>query len=875
MRKKNCTLGIYSGNTDEMVKYVYLPREIVIDILTRLPAKVVGQCKCICKHWRTLIEDPMFAELHHNRAKCRPDSCYLLISFSPAINFDKIDFFAVGYEGGSAQRLLTFPTQAEGWYHIRHIKQSVNGLICGYLTKPRTIFIVNPTTKEVVTLPRSSMPTGNCPYSFHHRSAFGFDPSTKQYKVFNISPNLHPSANEEFPEYSYYQYEIFTLGTHSWRKIDAVPPSPHFPFGFGGICVNGVIHWTSTSRKPSSTIDKEVIVAFDLKDEKFRVIPLPEGPSVMPRLRELGGHLAACEDYPENVPEEVWILEDYENWVWVKVIITPPRDFDIADGFLTNGAIQTGDILLHTPPESCSFPTSVGIYYYDWKKSSVRRIDITGLPLSEFIDPRVLTCNNLISFRFTGSEKRSSVWWEVGVKTAVVNGGASWGFPAVVAVRPLLEFSANHLFSTWTLPNQAPLLEVCSWNLKPNAMRKKKCTRGISSGNTGEMVNDVYLPHEIVIDILTRLPARVVGQCKCICKHWRALIEDPTFAELHHNRAKCRPDSCYLVISFSPAINFDKIDFFSVGYEGGSAQRLFTFPIQEKGWYHIKQSVNGLICGYLIKPRTIFIVNPTTKEVVTLPQSSMSTGIFRFFGHPRLSFGFDPSTKQYKVLNVSPNLHPSATKRYKVFNVSPNLHPSANTEFAEYSYQYEIFTLGTHSWRKIDVVPPPPHFPFGFGGICVNGVIHWRSTSMKPSSTIDKEVIVAFDLKDERFRVISLPEGPSAKPCLRELGGHLAACEDFPEDVPEELWILEDYENWVWVKVIIMPPSDFVIVDGFQTNGAIQTGEILLYSPPMSPYCLLTTLFDIYYYNRKKSSVRRIDITGLPLSEFMGPRGAY
>ncbi|KAG5552277.1 hypothetical protein RHGRI_010380 [Rhododendron griersonianum] len=309
MRKKNCTLGISSGNTDEMVKYVYLPREIVIDILTRLPAKVVGQCKCICKHWRTLIEDPMFAELHHNRAKCRPDSCYLLISFSPAINFDKIDFFAVGYEGGSAQRLLTFPTQAEGWYHIRHIKQSVNGLICGYLTKPRTIFIVNPTTKEVVTLPRSSMPTGNCPYSFHHR-------------------------------------------------------------------------------KPSSTIDKEVIVAFDLKDEKFRVIPLPEGPSVMPRLRELGGHLAACEDYPENVPEEVWILEDYENWVWVKVIITPPRDFDIADGFLTNGAIQTGDILLHTPPESCSFPTSVGIYYYDWKKSSVRRIDITGLPLSEFIDPR-------------------------------------------------------------------------------------------------------------------------------------------------------------------------------------------------------------------------------------------------------------------------------------------------------------------------------------------------------------------------------------------------------------------------------------------------------------------------------------------------------
>ncbi|KAI8558822.1 hypothetical protein RHMOL_Rhmol04G0126200 [Rhododendron molle] len=183
---------------------------------------------------------------------------------------------------------------------------------------------------------------------------------------------------------------------------------------------------------------------------------------------------------------------------------------------------------------------------------------------------------------------------------------------------------------------------------------RKKCTRGISSGNTGEMVNDVYLPHEIVIDILTRLPAKV----------------------------------------------------------------------------------------------------------------------------------------------------------------------------------YEIFTLGTHSWRKIDAVPPSPYFPFGFGGICVNGVIYWRSTSTKPSSTIDKEVIVAFDLKEERFRVIPLPDGPSAKPCLRELGGQLAACEDFPEDVPEELWILEDYENWVWVKVIITPPRNFVFADYFHTNGAIQTGEILLHSPP-------------------------------------------
>ncbi|KAI8544096.1 hypothetical protein RHMOL_Rhmol08G0269100 [Rhododendron molle] len=41
----------------------------------------------------------------------------------------------------------------------------------------------------------------------------------------------------------------------------------------------------------------------------------------------------------------------------------------------------------------------------------------------------------------------------------------------------------------------------------------------------------------------------MVGQCKCICKHWRALIEEPSFVELHHFRAKSRPGGCYLVIS--------------------------------------------------------------------------------------------------------------------------------------------------------------------------------------------------------------------------------------------------------------------------------------------------------------------------------------
>ncbi|KAG5522052.1 hypothetical protein RHGRI_034304 [Rhododendron griersonianum] len=52
---------------------------------------MVGQCKCISKRWRTLIEEPSFVELHHLRSKSRPGGCHLLISTS---DFENICIFS-------------------------------------------------------------------------------------------------------------------------------------------------------------------------------------------------------------------------------------------------------------------------------------------------------------------------------------------------------------------------------------------------------------------------------------------------------------------------------------------------------------------------------------------------------------------------------------------------------------------------------------------------------------------------------------------------------------------------------------------------------------------------------------------------------------
>ncbi|KAH7856073.1 hypothetical protein Vadar_032424 [Vaccinium darrowii] len=294
-------------------------------------------------------------------------------------------------------------------------------------------------------------------------------------------------------------------------------------------------------------------------------------------------------------------------------------------------------------------------------------------------------------------------------------------------------------------------------------MCNNKRTLRLCSGNTCGITDEVYFPRDIWVDILTRLPGKMVGQCKCICKHWQALIEEPSFVELHHFRAKSRPGGCYLVIfsDSSCANDFKDTSFFSANYEGGLAQNLFSYPAS--GLCTAQACVNGLICLCDPFSDSIVIVNPITKEIVALPPHNKPWSGYTNMGH----------------------------------------------------------------CRKIDIVPSASRFEFGIDGVCLGGVIHWRNFAYEPLP-VDDEVVVTFDLKDERFRVVSLPRGPTSMPRLVEVGGYLAACLDSPlyETVEEELWILDDYDNWVWVKERIVLPPGFVGPEFVHTNGSNQTERL-------------------------------------------------
>jgi len=73
-----------------------------------------------------------------------------------------------------------------------------------------------------------------------------------------------------------------------------------------------------------------------------------------------------------------------------------------------------------------------------------------------------------------------------------------------------------------------------------------------------------YLPLEIIIDILSRLPVKVLVRFQCVSKGWHALINGQDFIKLHlHRSFKSNTDRTLIVQEQNADF---PLDFFSVSF---------------------------------------------------------------------------------------------------------------------------------------------------------------------------------------------------------------------------------------------------------------------------------------------------------------------
>jgi F-box interacting protein len=239
---------------------LYLPPDLIIQILLWLPVKSLICFKSVCKLWLTLISDPIFANLHFQLAQTNSTRIISISAVPPQIR--SIDFEALlNDDSASPNPNLSLPQS----YFPLQMKGSCRGFI--FLHCSSNNYLWNPSTGFLKQIPLSSIDSRFGAYFLRYLYGFGYDQSRDDYLVVLLS--YDPAVPAHFSSH----LEIFSLTDNTWKENE----DTHFPYigaysyPSAGLLFNGAIHWFVTHRGSCM----QVIVAFDLMERKLLEITIP------------------------------------------------------------------------------------------------------------------------------------------------------------------------------------------------------------------------------------------------------------------------------------------------------------------------------------------------------------------------------------------------------------------------------------------------------------------------------------------------------------------------------------------------------------------------------------------------------------------------
>ncbi|XP_027166562.1 putative F-box protein At1g53550 [Coffea eugenioides] len=311
------------------------------------------------------------------------------------------------------------------------------------------------------------------------------------------------------------------------------------------------------------------------------------------------------------------------------------------------------------------------------------------------------------------------------------------------------------------------------WNWKNKAMEKGK----------GNVSKPPQLPEDVIFNVLKRLPAKSLMRFK------KPLAVFPTNPDAHYST---QLPTNILDVYFELCTNV----------------------------------VNGLMCLYDGDHKKFNLLNLSTKEIVTLPwHRSMHSYL-----SPSYFLGFDPVTKQYKVLYF-------------------HRHESRILEEDSKKEAY-VLTLANKSWRKMTNCP---QFLVVDTFIYVDGAIYWKDKLFNPKG---ERVIQFFNVGEERFSLLSTPREFTEENefFIAEIKGNFAVG-SFGDEI-FKLWIMNK-DDYVWVEDQIQLPVTLIQERTYQVIGTTNSGEILL----TSKFFLDDSWTDLIFYDLNTKRYRLGNLT--------------
>lgn len=303
-----------------------IPEDVLGLIFTRLPARSLLSCQCVCKRFNVMTRNPIFLSTHVKLASTSNTTT-----------------FCSGFHYGSDDHILLENTDnSVSFSHVRpsnpvscaiSIVGSCNGLFCAEIGTPSDenggcFLIWNPITRENLYVKKPNVNASRPPHTL--ALAFGFAHKTNDYKLVRIV-----SYGSEKPS----RVEVYNMTTEKWSSYDVttlpclepdkVPPyfnSPSILFSISSPYfiqpLKKAFHWLADSAGIEDRLSRAV-VSVDLEEEQLKLfswlhpfkIPLVEL-GILDSLDDKLSLIVPCMDCP-NSSFDIWVMNDYghqESW---------------------------------------------------------------------------------------------------------------------------------------------------------------------------------------------------------------------------------------------------------------------------------------------------------------------------------------------------------------------------------------------------------------------------------------------------------------------------------------------------------------------------------------------------------------------------------
>ncbi|GAB2254487.1 hypothetical protein Droror1_Dr00022296 [Drosera rotundifolia] len=247
-----------------------------------------------------------------------------------------------------------------------------------------------------------------------------------------------------------------------------------------------------------------------------------------------------------------------------------------------------------------------------------------------------------------------------------------------------------------------------------------------------------FLPHEIIENILHRLPVKSLCRFKCVSKSWLNLISDSAFVKLHLDRAKKESSiGCSDHLMLGIIARVDKRS----SFRSMPVNNLRSIPCT-----HDKISLPGVLCWNVVGScdglvclinynNAIILCNPSTGAQLILEPPSVYFQLVSSYG-----FGCDRTCHDYKVIRVVEDCTAWDTIRSVAV--------------------VQMYSLKDKTWRtKVLELPDGPPIGRRYPRVCtviVGDAMYWWGRCCFWRKLL-KEKLLRYQLEEDKWSSILLP----------------------------------------------------------------------------------------------------------------------